>query len=160
MKNLKYILWILIFLFINIPINSILNAEPVSQNKDSLNSRRTYLNWHQGLGLAAWGSWLATNIAGEAKYNEDKAFYKLRDTLPSQILNSYLLEPSNDKILYYTIAKNYHEEAEHEHAHAEGGEKTTENSEIIFGLKGVNCKACYYSCSHESSCQNYLWIIY
>ncbi len=115
MKNLKCTLWILLFIFIKIPASSKLSAEPISQNKESLNSRRTYLNWHQGLGLAAWGSWLATNIAGEAKYNEDKAFYKLRDTLPSQILNSYLLEPSNDKLLYYTIAKNYHEEGTSEH---------------------------------------------
>jgi hypothetical protein len=104
-----------IYLFICIATSSILNAEPVSQNRESLNSRRTYLNWHQGLGLAAWGSWLATNIAGEAKYNEDKNFYKLRDTLPSQILTSYLIEPSNDKLLLYTITKNYHEEGTSEH---------------------------------------------
>jgi hypothetical protein len=115
MKNLKSTFWISVYVFLNLMTNSILNAEPTSQNRETLNTRRTYLNWHQGLGLAAWGSWLATNIAGEAKYNEDKFFYKLRDTLPSQILTSYLIEPSNDKLLLYTITKNYHEEGTSEH---------------------------------------------
>lgn len=115
MKSLKSIFWISVYVFLNLVTNSILNAEPTPQNRESLNSRRTYLNWHQGLGLAAWGSWLATNLAGEAKYNEDKFFYKLRDTLPSQILTSYLIEPSNDKLLLYTITKNYHEEGTSEH---------------------------------------------
>ncbi len=113
MINQKIFYLAIVYILIN--FNSTLFSQTITQNRESLNSRRTYLNWHQGLGLAAWGSWLATNIAGEAKYNEDKSFYKLRDTLPSQILTSYLIEPTNDKLLLYTITKNYHEEGTSEH---------------------------------------------
>lgn len=73
------------------------------------------MNWHQGLGFATWASWLATNLAGEGNYNEDKQFYKLRDTLPNQILTSYLAQPSDDKLLLYSIVKNYHEEGTSQH---------------------------------------------
>ncbi len=113
MINQKIFYLAIVYILIN--FNSTLFSQTITQNRESLNSRRTYLNWHQGLGLAAWGSWLATNLAGEASYNEDKPLYKLRDTLPSQILTSYLLEPTNDKLLLYTITKNYHEEGTSEH---------------------------------------------
>ncbi|EPG75614.1 hypothetical protein LEP1GSC058_2303 [Leptospira fainei serovar Hurstbridge str. BUT 6] len=35
------------------------------KERDRLELRRSFLNWHQGLGLLTWGFWLATNLAGE-----------------------------------------------------------------------------------------------
>ena len=94
----------IILLFCGFPFLSLF-AEEVS-------TRRTYLNWHQGLGLATWVSWLATNIAGEEEYKEKYKFYKLRDNLPNQLLAYYAVEPSNDKLFLYYVVKNF-EEKEH-----------------------------------------------
>ena len=82
---------------------------------DEISSRRSYLNWHQGLGLATWGTWLATNIAGEQKYKEEHGYFELRDKLPNQILTSYLIQPSNDKLLLYYAIKNFEEEGHSSH---------------------------------------------
>lgn len=90
--------------------NGSLFSDETKNIQSDLIKRRNYLNWHQGLGFVTWTSWLATNLVGEGKYNEDKEFYKLRDTLPNQILSSYLIQPSDDKLLLYSIVKNYREE--------------------------------------------------
>ncbi|MBP7284059.1 MAG: hypothetical protein KBA66_20920 [Leptospiraceae bacterium] len=97
------------FAFILIYIFTVSNtfSEETSNTK-----RRTYLNWHQGLGLATWVSWLATNLAGEEEYREKYKFYQLRDNLPNQLLAYYAVEPSNDKLLLYYVVKNF-EEKEH-----------------------------------------------
>lgn len=97
----------------------------VFSEESSNTKRRSYLNWHQGLGLATWVSWLATNLAGEAAYKEDYKFYKLRDTLPNQILAAYAVEPTNDKLFIYYAVKNFEEK---------GGSTHGQLGYLTFGL--------------------------
>lgn len=87
-----------------------LAAEDTTFSADYLKKRRSYLEWHQALGLATWVSWLATNMAGEVEYKEKYSLYKLYNRLPNYILSSYLLEPSNDKLLLYALSKQSYEE--------------------------------------------------
>ena len=106
LKNSNTFFLIFVLFVSTIPIHS----QDRNSSQNSISTRRTFLNWHQGLGLATWSAWLATNLAGEGKYNEDKNFYKLRDNLPDQILTSYLIQPSNDKLFLYSVVKNFREE--------------------------------------------------
>ncbi|MCB1191446.1 MAG: hypothetical protein H7A23_19545 [Leptospiraceae bacterium] len=87
-----------------------LYAEEKSISSKYLKKRRSYLEWHQALGLATWVSWLATNVAGEASYKEEYSKYKLSRRLPNYILTSYLMAPSDDKLLLYAMSKRGYEE--------------------------------------------------
>ncbi len=49
-------------------------AEEDSESESSQSARRSMLFWHQAAGFATWGTWLATNLAG------DRAMKSLQST--------------------------------------------------------------------------------
>ncbi len=71
------------------------SLEERKKERDTLETRRSLLTWHQGLGLLTWGFWLATNIAGEqALSNLHKEYEPLANLLlasnPQQNQLAYL----------------------------------------------------------------------
>ncbi|TGJ99741.1 hypothetical protein EHO59_15100 [Leptospira semungkisensis] len=77
----------------SVPIG-IKSTEDRQKEKESLETRRSLLNWHQGLGLLTWGFWLATNLAGERSLSHlHKEYQPFADYLliqdPHNTHNSY-----------------------------------------------------------------------
>ena len=80
------------------PSSGVGSGEP--QTDPAQSKRKNYLNWHQTLGLAAWASWLATNLAGEQARGSFKKEYEPYANL------AFLLNPSQNGPLYYYIMKS------------------------------------------------------
>lgn len=76
------------------------NPKPESSpalNKNQIERRRSFLEWHQLTGFATWGLWLATNLAGEKAKDSYKKEYE-------PIANVVLLaNPNQNALLYYGI---------------------------------------------------------
>ncbi|TGM98805.1 hypothetical protein [Leptospira dzoumogneensis] len=74
-------------------------SKDLQKEKERVELRRSLLDWHQGLGLATWMFWLATNIVGEQALSNLKREY--------EPYANYLLisDPQKNLILYTALMK-------------------------------------------------------
>jgi hypothetical protein len=91
--------------------NAVNSSPPSSKDKDTVQRRRSMLEWHQITGFATWGFWLATNIAGEQAKDSYRKEY---EPLANIVL---LSNPAQNGILYYAIMDSSPWESKSSHGH-------------------------------------------
>ncbi|EPG67209.1 hypothetical protein [Leptospira wolffii] len=83
------------------PVRIAPDAEERKKERETIETRRTLLNWHQGLGLLTWGFWLATNLAGEKslshlhkEYEPFATFFLAQNPQQNLPVYTYLMQVS------------------------------------------------------------------